>query len=696
MMDNRENKVGHTLIEVVIASAVLVAVVGTALAAFGYMLRMSNARNVQDELDINVQVAMERLKADLRLSALDRMCFNPAGNGPYVAISFPAARDDDGNGAVEIDANRDVIWDQTIIYHVWPGTPHELRVTTFDPRDESLTIEQRQQQLDAVVAKGNGSTTHNARNARTVVIFRNVFSWQLTTFGALFDAYSPTPESALDISMGFAQLTPGNHTFTFTAVDKHVRSSGYDLGIDTLVVSPSYGVREAEAQLPATANVGPTPEDRAIVGGSVSGHHRLVAPLEEVGQFFTLTMNNDQWEETNFSDPLADSSNIVAELDESLTPSDVIARLEGNEVTWSAADSSGDTLGASGGADAVNGSAVRVLLRGEDMLNGMNLQCSGARCSVNFRAASLPNERLRIDHAFIMECLSPDIPTPDAVGSTITRLTFSGNDDAEILSGQQIWSDWATFPIDKDKSYLVSYLVNKKKENGPAWGSAWTWGEPCTPTNGSAWTWIASDTPEEAEAKKDKWSDKINDKVFRTNTLFGVQAAAVTYLPGGQFESQGFDTRLTAPLYGRMDWNAIVPSGCVLTMKVRTGSNSTMSDAPDWSSVPAMSSPSIIAPGSGRYIQFLAILASDSTTSLSPKLKDVTITWQGETRVVDMQATFAKSPTSGIYEMRVDGARLVTGITVELQIFKEARGTGGNRQLTSGLIAEVRPLNTRK
>ena len=81
-------------------------------------------------------------------------------------------------------------------------------------------------------------------------------------------------------------------------------------------------------------------------------------------------------------------------------------------------------------------------------------------------------------------------------------------------------------------------------------------------------------------------------------------------------------------------------------------------------------------------------MSSDTTTALTPKLQDVTITWKGGTEIVDIRATFLKSPTSGIYEMLIDGQPLITAITAELQIYKDARGTGGTRRLTSGLTTE--------
>jgi len=139
------------LVEMSIAAAMLVTAVALAMSGLLHALQGFNQTDAQDNLDTDVQIAMERLKGDLRLSAVDKMSFYPEGVGPYTAISFPLAHPLPGELQVPTNGQGFIIWDQTVIYHVKTGTPYQLRMTVFDPRDNDLTAVERQDQLDSVV-----------------------------------------------------------------------------------------------------------------------------------------------------------------------------------------------------------------------------------------------------------------------------------------------------------------------------------------------------------------------------------------------------------------------------------------------------------------------------------------------------------------------------------------------------------------
>jgi len=457
-------RAGFTLTEVIVAASIMVVVMAGIMTGFVHLLRTADQSNNQNELDVQVQVATERLKTDLRLSALDRMFFYPPGSNTYTAVSFPIARDDNGDGMVEVDTNRNIVWDQTVVYHAWQkGSTNELRVTTFRTRDNTLTPAQRQAQLNSVVTNGNGKSTYESASASTRTLFRNLFTWTLTPRGALYDGYSPTVDVDKDTILGFATLASGNHTYTFKVVDCNPNSAGYAIGLDTLLVSPSYGVREAEEQLPATAYAGNAPVDLYVPGGSVSGSRLLWLPAADTNSFVTLTLDNDRWEETNFADQDVNLSNTVVEMDESLDPNNIVARLEGGTNTWEAADATGDTYGQSAPSDIINGAAVRVLLRGADMVDGMELRCGGQKCRINFRAADTPvHDKLYIRYAYIMPALDPTNALPDSAGGQ-QQLHFWGFESVTLNSGDEIWSDWVNMPIDPDQSYLVAFLANKTK-----------------------------------------------------------------------------------------------------------------------------------------------------------------------------------------------------------------------------------------
>ena len=109
------SKAGFTLVELAVSGTILAVVVSVSMASLVHVLRSSAIYREQNELDIQLQVAMEWLKYDLRLSSLDEIYYHPAGPGPYSAISFPLARGDNGDGAVDTAANGAIIWAQTVV-----------------------------------------------------------------------------------------------------------------------------------------------------------------------------------------------------------------------------------------------------------------------------------------------------------------------------------------------------------------------------------------------------------------------------------------------------------------------------------------------------------------------------------------------------------------------------------------------------
>lgn len=497
---------GFTLAEISIATVILVMAVAMAMSGLVYVLRAAHESNVQTELDIDVQIAMERLKHDLRLTALDKIFYYPPGSGPYTAISFPMARDDDGDGAVEVDNVGKINWDQTYIYHVWPAKPNQLRLTIFDPRDNTLSDAQRQEQLNSVVQYGHGSNTYNGANARTHVIFENLFDWDINPRFSRYDGYAPTLTRDRGVILGSCIISNGFNTFEFRVVDKNSSSSGYKIGLDKLFMSPSYSPREAENQLPVHAQSGASATPEYMVGGSWSGNYQLMFPATAVGHYFTLRLANDRWEETNFRETGSYMENATILFDQTLTPYDFV---------------------------------------------------------------------LKVD-------------------------TY-------------------------------------------------------------------------------------------TNEL-----GATNYWTNAMFISQVIDTQITYPTYTEIEWDAVCPPPTRVTLQVRTASKENMFDAPDWAMVPIINAPGTIAPGNGRYLQFRANLIASPGENKTPTLKNVTIKWRGEMRVIDIGGTFTKGPDYGIWELKVNGQTLTTGLSIYLKIFRDALGFLGNKRFYSELTSEVQPRNTGK
>ncbi len=658
-------KQGFTLIEAMGAMTLVAIALGLAMGGFMFALKNTNESDVQSELDIDVQLAMERLKRDLRLSSLDEIFYYPAGAGPYTAISFPMAEDDDGDDLFELDADGKIIWDKTLIYHIWPGSPHELRVTTFENRDNTLSDAQRQEQLNSVVSTGAGTSTYNGGNASSHTIFANLLEWKLRPVQSIFDAYSPISQRE-NVSLGFAMLANGAHTFEFKVSGKNAASSGYRIGVDQLQVSPSYSEREAEAQLPVTAQSGATAVSQYMGIGSWKGNHQLYFPATAVGQSFTLTMNNDRWEETNFGALGYEAEDSEIEFDESLSPKDFVVQLKGNDVAWESSQQTYST-GTSASNNALRGSLVAVHINGAELAtNGNWIAYNGRKCRLTFQAGS--QGRLQVEDVFIGKTTSHE-NTVFAFDSSLAA-TFSGGDsESPVMEPNAIaTTDWIDLEINKTNNYIVAFrIMNDADKCYPkVWKNQLTTIPDC----------LVDGSP--------------------TNHIIGLASMAVTYPENGTYTSQIFDTRLASPIYGDISINASLPSGTAISTKVRSGNQPDLSDAGDWSVITASSiHPRLLSVAYKRYIQFQAQLTSSSSGLATPQLKDLTIEWTGETQLVNISGIFSKGPDYGIVEVLVDGVPLQSALGIDLLIYKDIYSHNKQtKRVTSSLVAELRPRNT--
>ncbi|MCK5529085.1 MAG: hypothetical protein KAI74_05335 [Kiritimatiellae bacterium] len=683
----KDRLLGFTLVELLISISLLVMTLSFGMAGFVYFLRSTAQGNIQNELDIDVQTAMERMKYDLRLSSLDEMFYYPAGIGPYESISFPLARDDDGDGAVEIDASTGkIIWDQTRVYHVWKGSPNELRLTVFDPRDNTLTDVERQAQINSVVTSGDGKSTYNSANSSSEIIFANLFDWSIAPNGAIYDAYSPVQIRDTSVSLGSIVLSNGTHDITFKVVDKNDDSSGYRIGVDTLYASPCYGALEAERLLPVVAQGGAVAvaQDMALQG-SWSGNYQLNFDATAVDQFFTVRVENDLWEETNFRGTGTVFDNTQLSFNQLVYPKDFVVSLEGDDWCWYSTEQTGDLYPSY--TDALAGTAIRVMIRGEDMINGGWIDNNGQDCWIYFYAG---NDYIKLDGAYIAECADHEIPSMDINPSAIYPLTlYPAISDTNMY--HYAWASSSTFVVEKEKSYMVSFLVN----SAPDQASLIEYQEQIEPTMMNSYIIPATNAPTVADLALASWSSLTNVNIIATNSILGIQSIYTFHPANGQFVSQIIDTRQDAPSYSDMSWNQVVPWGAALSMKIRSGDNSDMSDAPAWSNVTAMASSGSINPGDKRYFQFYADLQPTADKRSTPSLKDVTVKWSGVERYVDIGGTFTKGPDHGIFKVLVDDKEIKTGVLINLEIFETTRGYAGeDKEMTSSLSSEVTPRNT--
>ena len=695
---------GFSLTEMVIAFAITTVVVAAAATGWVFFVRGETMNSTQTELDINVRNAMENLKHDLRLSTLDSIYYYPAGPGPYTAISFPMASDTNNDGLVEKAAGgSNVLWTSTVIYHVWKGSPNELRKTVFSPRDNSLTAAQCQAQLNSVVSNGDGTHTYGAGNSTTRALFKNLFTWNIWGSGAIYDGYSANKERDPNVSFGSVYLGPGSHEVKFKVVGKNAASSGFNVGIDTLTATACGVEREGESQTVSNQSGASAGADYQATG-SWSGNYQLLFQATASNNYFSLSIDNDRWEETNFRGQGALCTRTIVGFDPSLSPSDYILQLAGSPgypwspsgrmsapdcFAWTAENQTGSSSQTMNDNSLTN-CVVRVLLRGNDQSeNNGNLRFSGSYPYVYFAAS--PSQPLQILAAYIAEAATATNYTQNAA-SAGTPLYFYGDTGRDIQPGQVVYANPSgLFHMDQDKSYLVTMLIGSS-------GNPLIWPETHSGAPGS-YIIPASASPTAADAQAADWSSK---STYPSSNLYGVYAVYCNYPSNGLYTSQIFDTKIDTPIYSTVSWNGIYPYGTSIKMKVRTGAQADLSDAQPWTNISEFaSSPATITCGNYRYVQFQAILNPDLATfykgSHSPKLKDVTIKWAGATRVVDVGATMTKGPDYGICEVSVDGNPLTKGLRIDLTIFKEITGWGStNKMITSSMTAEISPRNTGK
>lgn len=686
---------GFTLIESVIAIALIALLLTTGMGALVYFMHTERTESVRNELDRDARALIERLKRDLWRSARNDILVYPPGSGPYLAISFPVVA---GNQPISINPEGKIDWDATVIYHLKDGMPSEVRRTVFRPRME-LSDEERLLQLSSVVANGDGSNTYNHQNAQTRTLITNPVEWELTINSSRFDAYAPE-SGRRKVRLGTALLQSGENDLTFEVVDKNPAHTGSSrhLGVDTLVVSPSGLPLEAEWQtvVQETSSHDPVVQNMGI-GEVWSGNSRLWFNSSQTGDAFTLRINNDRWEERNFSGTGVQRHNldrIFIEPDD--RPHTFALQLQGNEIIWRATEQSRATSATH--PTAGTGSAVRVFVRGADIVgsgwadfDGGWIDSNGTNVWATFRGFK------RIESAFIAESLAPGSETEamNYIPNTRVDFTFGGEPDVDVgniwtgiaMVGSQT-SDRAPFLIDKEKSYIVGLLISPYPGYTNIYPSRW---DVVGATNGVPPSSFSIPGADLALFDEADWSG--HPDLEEHLAILGVQLLRVGYAPEGTFFSPIIDTHTTNPDYEDFFWTATQPSNSVLTLKVRAGDLSDLSDAPTWEELPAaqMGHRPIM---SGRYAQVKALFVPGDDALHTPRLEDFTLQWEGEQRYTDLSAIISTGPNHGVYRVLLNGAPLVQGVTAHVSVFKDAWLPGqSDRRLESSAFAEIVPRN---
>ncbi len=676
---------GFTLVESLIGIALISLLLASAMGALIYFMHAERNEAVRNELDGDARALVERLQRDLWRSARGEILLHPEGEGPYEAISFPVVA---GNEPLQLNEAGRIEWDATVIYHLRDGIPSEVRRTVFRPRAE-LSDAERRQQMAYVVRQGEGSGTFNGINAFTRTLITNPVEWELTVHGSRFDAYSPE-SGRRKVALGTAFLQSGENNLTFEVVDKNPAHTGntYHLGLDAVVVSPSGLALEAEWQPVVIEESSHAPMVENMGVGEVwSGNSRLwFSSTRSIGDKFTLRVENDRWEERNFTRTGARRDNLDRKfIQPSDRPHTFVLELQGNDIIWEATEQA-RTDTATFYEPPGSNVAVRVFVRGEDIVegdwtddfDGGWINATGTNVWATFRGD------MRIEQAFIAEADSPESKSEAMNYRAGTRIDFTfGGDFDQLVEGSST-TDPAPFLIDTQKSYIVGLLVSPHPDSE---FKPLRW-EPDEAENPSSFIIHDADLDTFNEAD---WSG-LSD-LEEHAAVVGLESLRVGYAPEGTFISSVIDTHLPNPDYETFAWSATQPENSELTMKVRAGDQPDLADALGWHDIPAAQA-GLRPPISGRYAQVKAILVPGDDALHTPQLEDFTLRWAGEQRYMDLSAIISTGPNHGVYQVSLNNAPLVQGVTVRVSVFKEAALPGGKeRRLESSAFAEIVPRN---
>lgn len=711
---------GFTLLETTIATGVMALVIVGVMGSWLLFMHKSNRTNQQAMLDLDVRNVVERFRAEMRNAARETIIFYPEHASPYEAVGFALASDTDGDGLMDMDASgSNILWRQTVVYHVYDRSPTQMRRTVFSNRNAGAGFRDYYNQIGTVVGDGNGANACMAgETAKTYVMFENLFTGRLWHAESVFDGYAAEPNTLERITFGSLSLGPGEHTVTFTAQGKNPASTGLRIRTDQL--SASVSAWPLESELRTFSGIASLPTFVGI--GMAGGAYGLDSPATADGQSVALRVYNDAIEECNFIGKGRNValSNTVVRFDPLYQPAGFgsgvfVSALDGQyAAAWKCSDQTGDDT-RSKYLPATN-CVMRIPVLADYVMR------DGYGPVFRFYK-SVGNNNLRIlsPHFSVLDAASgltgdtPDIPPNSLIPlvfyqdgvekadwascASQKHVELRPRQSVRIYQGTALMISFQVSVASYKTDKLTAFAVKKVGMQG-AWcipgAAASMLGTAVWSTNPLTQSVVDPDQP-------------------ATKILPTLEYMAVGFADGGDYISHPFDTRSTTGTPKTIGWNAEVPSGATLLLFARSGDTLSadgfdIDDAPAWSSLGALASGGTVS-GSGRYLQFRAAYTSAPYSvypgesggivggpyrNRTPRLRRVLITWDGEAKYVDVMANMLKGPDCGKFKVEVDGNPLVRGVTMEIEIFKDVVTQGGvkKERLRSAMMAEVEPRNS--
>ena len=635
--------------------------------------RTGNIEMVQGRLRYDLFKGVERLKQDLRLTDQSKIIYYPAEGANFSAISFPLSNKDQ-NGFFSF-SNSALAWNQTVAYHVFPCEgKSELRRTVLNGFTPDPIA--RRTQLDTTVLTGT------AEDAVTQTIFSaHDVSLDIRSPDSTFDGYAPETAVTAQTAFGTVLLSAGKHRIKFQATSKNASSSGYEMGFDTLTLTPSGGTQEADS-LKISSSSGDTAQSENH--SRWSGNYHLNYNSNVTGDFIEFETNYDQWLESNFahmthSNTIAAGTNPVVTIssreNQGLTP----AWLASNQVDTlepgivSNQNTSNASIRSIISGSAVTRSATMIRLKVTAGSSGdltISSACFGPRdgSSGNFISEPTP---LFFDNEPLLE------GDADPVGAVGIGL----NSSITIPAGYHAWTNWFEYPIDTTfpvSDFLTSFYISQGTMT--AWSS--------NPASGvGSYEVLGNQTS--------SLTDWASLPGYNTSSGICAVTEMATWIASGTATSQIYDTKIPSPSYSQIAWRPVLPSGSSVSFKVRSSANADMSGAVPWINIATISNtPGPLAGiGTGRYVQFQAILQAVAPYTSLPSVDDVVITWPGQTALVEIGGQFTQAPGYGIFKVYLDDQEIIkSSVAVKLTATEQHRG----KAYSDSLSLEVKPQNTGK
>ncbi len=675
---------GFTITEMMVTSVIFLLVVTGAMTAMLTILQRDAKLHQRMRVVSEGQRLASFLSTTTRLSSSSEMFFSPEG-GPFHAVSYPVpARMEAGD--LQVDEDGRVIWGETLVVHGWPaGEPTELRLTRFSPRDNTLTQSERQEQLDHVVQHGHGTGTHNGSNSDTRTMARMSPRFEFTSGGGTYNFYNETPQLKAGEVLGGARIQPGKNTLHFRATGKSASSTGHGMRFDRFRLSPAGLAIEAEALFPpiaqfgASASIGENPADHW------SDRRSLDFPATTLGAELSLEFFNDTWFETLFVGKGSELENCYTYLNSEPGKVGIWLKPSGRDTIWNASfQTDGSVQDAE--EDSHAQTAVRVVVRGERAMGGGLILKDGDGCTVRFRASDVPGLDFHILHAFISEAADHENPGPDVSNPTTHRLQFGSVDapsnDVLVQGGQSVETLPADFPIDMEKSYVISYYVGQS-------------GNPHLSKNEmettQAYLLRLTSPPPEALTRLPVWSQF--SALEHSHMLPGVEEINTTHFNEAVFPSRVVDTTLEDPAFQWLDWEGDMPDQTSVTFKIRTGQSPDMEIAPDhWENASTITSPGPVSVNPGRYVQVQAILRRDKVRDTVPELRNFSLRWLGESAYIEFGGDFIRHPSGGIVEILVNESPPAASFRAELRLTSKHASNPEEIEAWT-IVAESTPRN---